>query len=167
MSERLGSLLRYPDAGLAARLAAAKAEAPEAAREALAAFEAAAGSSSLHELEELYTRTFDMNPDCSLEVGWHLYGEQYERGAFLVKMRERMKALGVPEDHELPDHLSHALAVWSRLEPSEAKRFAEECLAPAVAKVIAGLGDGPNPFRHLLAAVQASVTAPTAAPAGA
>ena len=42
---------------------------------------------SVEDLQELYTRTFDWNPDTSLEIGWHLYGENYERGEFLVEVR--------------------------------------------------------------------------------
>jgi nitrate reductase delta subunit len=54
------------------------------------------------DLEEFYTRTFDINPVSALEIGWHLYGEQYERGAFLVKMRELSRTLGVEESTSLP-----------------------------------------------------------------
>ena len=39
------------------------------------------------DLRELFTRTFDLNPMCTLEIGWQLYGEDYQRGEFLVKMR--------------------------------------------------------------------------------
>jgi len=34
--------------------------------------------------------TFDINPACALEVGWHLFGEDYMRGQFLVRMREEL-----------------------------------------------------------------------------
>ncbi|MBI4376941.1 MAG: nitrate reductase molybdenum cofactor assembly chaperone [Elusimicrobia bacterium] len=166
-SEALGALLRYPDEELPARLAEAKAAAPESAQSFLAAFAAGAGTAPLRELEEIYTRTFDMNPDCSLDVGWHLYGEQYERGAFLVEMRQRMRGLGLKEDHELPDHLSHALAVHSRMEPGEARRFSDGCLRPAVEKILAGLGQGLNPYRHILSAILASLGAPATASPGA
>ncbi|MBI4347742.1 MAG: nitrate reductase molybdenum cofactor assembly chaperone [Elusimicrobia bacterium] len=154
----LGELLAYPDASLAERLARALREAadgPGPLRDGLEAFAAEAGSTGPRALEELYTRTFDMNPKCSLEVGWHLYGEQYERGAFLVTMRGHMRRLGIAEDHELPDHLSHALAVHARMDAAEADRFAEEALRPALAKIVAGLGDEPGPYRHLLRAVEA------------
>ena len=63
------------------------------------------------ELEELYTRTFDINPVCSLEVGWHLFGEDYNRGAFLVRMRGLLREHGIEEGAELPDHLESVLRV--------------------------------------------------------
>ena len=37
------------------------------------------------QIQELYTRTFDINPVCTLEIGWHIFGEDYARGALLVK----------------------------------------------------------------------------------
>ena len=52
---------------------------------------------ALRDLEELFTRTFDINPQCTLELGWQLYGEDYNRGAFLVRMRELMREKGVEE----------------------------------------------------------------------
>ena len=61
------------------------------------------------QLEELYTRTFDLNPVCTPEVGWHIYGEQYRRGRFLVQARELLKIVGVDERGELPDHLMSLL----------------------------------------------------------
>lgn len=160
MSAALGALLAYPDAGLAGRAEAAlAAELPPGAREALAAFADHAKAADPRDLEELYTRTFDMNPACSLEVGWHLHGEQYERGAFLVRMRELLRRLELPEDHELPDHLSHALRVLGRLEGEEGRRFAAESLVPAVAKMREGLTGQDNPYRRLLEAVDAVVQA--------
>ena len=41
----------------------------------------------LEALEEQYIQSFDMNTKGALEVGWHLFGENYDRGVFLVKMR--------------------------------------------------------------------------------
>ena len=43
------------------------------------------------QVEEAFTGTFDVNPACALEVGWHLFGEEYARGMFLVRMREEMR----------------------------------------------------------------------------
>ena len=89
------------------------------------------------ELQELYAATFDLDPHCSLEVGWHLFGENYERGEFLVKMRVELRRLGVGESTELPDHLTHALAALGRMEPQEAAEFATACLFPALDKMCA------------------------------
>ena len=62
---------------------------PESARGELTAFLDWAEPRPAVELEELYAATFDSSDDCALEVGWHLYGEAYQRGVFLVEMRGR------------------------------------------------------------------------------
>jgi nitrate reductase delta subunit len=108
---------------------------------------------SVGDLQALYTSTFDLDPVCSLEVGWHLFGENYERGEFLVKMRSELRRLGLPESTELPDHLTHALAAFSRMESDEAECFAAACLFPALDKMRTGMESKPNPFSGVLRAV--------------
>ena len=134
----LSALLSYPKAGFRDRFESARkslaAQAPEAAA-ALEPFAALVAASSDTEMEEAFTQTFDLNPACALEIGWHLYGEEYKRGEFLVEMRRLMRRLGVPEDTELPDHLSHVLAVLPLMEREEARELATEKVLPALAKI--------------------------------
>ncbi len=108
------------------------------ARETFALFLAAAAGMSVGEREELYTRTFDVNPVATLDLGWHLYGEQYERGAFLVRMREALRRTAVEETTELPDHLTQALRALGRMEEDEAAAFTAAAVGPAVHKILAG-----------------------------
>ena len=134
----LTALLSYPRAGFrdiferARKLLSAEAPAACAALEPFAVF--VAGSSDT-ELEEAFTQTFDLNPACALEIGWHLYGEEYKRGEFLVEMRHLMRRLGVPEDTELPDHLSHVLEVLPLMEREPARELATQKILPALAKI--------------------------------
>jgi nitrate reductase delta subunit len=107
-------------------------------------------SLSMEQLQELFTLTFDLNPVCSLEVGWHLFGEQYERGEFLVHMRQQMRRFGVAESTELPDHLTHVLSVLGRMEQEEAEEFAGMCVYPALDKMRAGLAEKGNLFKTVL-----------------
>ncbi len=154
----LGALLAYPDGTFGERLAACARELAAVPLEVSSAFESfrsLVADKDVRELEELYTRTFDMNPACSLEVGWHLFGEQYERGAFLVRMRQEMRRFALAEDHELPDHMVHALSVASRMEAGEARRFESESIAPAVRKILEGMAEESNPYRHLMKAISA------------
>jgi nitrate reductase delta subunit len=101
-------------------------------------------------VQELFTRTFDLNPMCTLEVGWQLYGEDYQRGEFLVKMREQLRAHEIHESGELPDHLTHALALLAQMEPDEAAEFGGEFLLPALDKMRAGWRESRNAFAALL-----------------
>lgn len=108
-------------------------------------------------LEEFYTRTFDINPVCCLEVGWQLYGEEYERGSFMVKMRKALRETGLRESTELPDHLCHVLPLLDRLDPVDAAGLANACVLPALDKMIAGFAGKDNPFECVLKTIR-SVT---------
>ena len=67
---------------------------PEAAKE-ISAFGAFIEQHDLWEVEEAFTQTFDVNPACALDIGWHLFGEEYARGMFLVRMREELRKHGL------------------------------------------------------------------------
>ncbi len=108
----------------------------------------------LNDLEEAYTRTFDINPACALEVGWHLFGEEYIRGLFMVRIREEMRKYNVHETVELPDHIAHVLAVTAAMPAAEATRFVCACLLPAVKKMNLALANKETPYRHMVAAIE-------------
>jgi nitrate reductase molybdenum cofactor assembly chaperone len=103
-----------------------------------------------HELEEAYTRTFDVNPSCALEIGWHLFGEDYMRGQFLVRMRSELAKYEIPESSDLPDHLAHVLAVIAAMPDDEASQFSHACVFPALHKMQASLDKNQSPYRHLI-----------------
>lgn len=117
--------------------------------EMLEPFRTFVANSEFTELEELFTRTFDMNPPSCLEVGWHLYGEDYKRGELLVNMRQALAQYHLPESEELPDHMSHCLQLLARMEPEEAPIFVDEYLLPALEKILESLKPE-NPFTDLL-----------------
>ncbi len=136
-------------------------------------FSAHVAASSLEELEELFTRTFDLNPVCCLEVGWQLYGEDYNRGSFLVNMRQQIRNHGLSESLELPDHLSNVLPLLARIGPEESAALCASHILPAVKKMQEGLAGKDNPYEDVLAAVrtlierQAAQAAPLPAPGSA
>ncbi|MBM4169341.1 MAG: nitrate reductase molybdenum cofactor assembly chaperone [Ignavibacteria bacterium] len=160
----LARLLEYPTEDFRERLSACVAMIDRAlgddrammsdCRKSFTPFERAVSSLSTEEAQELYTRTFDISPVASLEVGWHLYGEAYERGAFLVRMRELLRSVGIQEATELPDHLSYLLCAVERLEAESATRIVQTYLIPAVEKMLAGFKDEANPYRHLLETIE-------------
>jgi len=108
---------------------------------------------SREQVEEMYTRTFDINAVCTLEIGWHIYGEDYARGAFLVRMRERLREMNLPESMELPDHLTHVLMLLGRLAGDDADGLAARYVLPGLEKMLAGMNDKDNPYRALLEAL--------------
>lgn len=153
--KELAALLAYPGPGfrdsltrLAARLSV---EEPRAAA-ALEPFTAFAAKSSEADLEEAFIRTFDFNPSCALELGWHLYGENYKRGEFLVELRRLMRRLGVAEGTELPDHLGSVLAVLPLLDAGEAAALVRDKILPALAKMRAAAAG--NPYDGVLGTIE-------------
>lgn len=167
--DRIADLLAYP-AGKSPDVLAKKAEAVarlfEDGAAPLLEFAAGVGTSGAADVEELYTRTFDHNPERALEAGWHAFGETYARGSFLVAMRERMRAAGVPESGELPDHLTLVLAVLGRLPPATAAALSDGVLRHAVKKMIAGFREPDNPYRALLRAALTLIESSIPVPAG-
>jgi nitrate reductase delta subunit len=115
-------------------------------------------NSSTGEMEELYTRTFDINPLSSLEIGWHLHGETYERGAFLVFMRDLLRRCSVEESSELPDHLTHVLQAVGRMDPLDAREFIGKSVLNAVNKMLEGFEAQSNPYENILRAVKELLT---------
>lgn len=120
-------------------------ELPEAAKN-ISNFGAFLERHSLDEVEEAFTGTFDINPACALEIGWHLFGEEYARGLFLVRMREELKKYGLEESAELPDHITHVLSVIAAMPEAEARRFVVACVLPAVRKMSAALEGKDSPY---------------------
>lgn len=153
--QSLASLLTYPDTQYPQRVEAALHLAGSECRGLLGRFAQSVEGLEVWELEELFTRTFDMNPLCSLELGWHLFGENYERGLLLVRMREELRRLGIHESAELPDHLTHVLELLGRMDHDEAADFAGACVLPALKKMLEAFRGKGNPFESVLLAVQA------------
>lgn len=149
----VAGLLAYPDGAFCERLARCREllgkRDPQAVAH-LADFDAAMRDAVLPDLEELYTRTFDFNPQSALEIGWHLFGADSNRGALLVRLREELARHGIQESCELPDHLTHVLPLVDRMNPDEATRFARACVMPAVEKMCAGLEGKKNPYESVL-----------------
>ncbi len=157
---RLARLVAYPEPGYAADLRAliAGLQTGSGAAEDLAAFASTVCDLPLGEQEELFTRTFDLNPVCALEVGWHLYGEDYARGKFLVEMRERLRAHGIQEGGELPDHLALLLALAGEMRGEEADALVRGALIPAVEKMLPALETSASPFLPLMRAIRHVLT---------
>ena len=109
------------------------------------------------ERQELYVQTFEFNPACTLEIGWHLFGENYERGEFLVRMREELRRHGIAESTELPDHLTYMLPLLARMDHREGAELAGQYVLPALGKIREALKD--NPYSALIAAVEKALDA--------
>jgi len=159
--ELLSRLLAYPDESFPERLTAVREELQEADPAAAAEIECFATGVedlSLERLQELFTQTFDLNPVCSLEVGWQLFGEEYSRGTFLVAVRAMLRESGIKESGELPDHLTHILPLLDRMEEHEQKYFNDKYVKPALTKMLNAFEGKDSPYKHVLRACDAMLS---------
>ena len=108
---------------------------------------------SVSNIEELFTKTFDMNPDSCLDLGWHLFGEGYDRGDFLAKIRGRLRENNITEKIELPDHLSHLLQLLSVQENNQGDELVLKTIYPALLKIKPAI-DEKNLFSNALLALE-------------
>lgn len=149
----LSRLLIYPDEQTveAAELLyiILQGEIPEAAQ-CMSRFGAYVEQHELWEVEETFTGTFDVTPACALEVGWHLFGEEYARGLFLVRMREEMRKHGIEESSELPDHITHVLSIIGAMPDDEATKFVTACVQPAINKMSQAFDNKPSPYGDVI-----------------
>ena len=149
-------ILDYPQRSIAKPLADCAAELGPEVPEALAhlkEFQDALGDKSLRQLQEVYTNAFDLRPDCTPNLGYHLFGDDGRRGLFLAELKGRMESRGMPLGVELPDHIALLLRYLDIAEEEERTIVIEDCLLPAVARMVEVLKPGGNPYRHALSAL--------------
>jgi len=102
----LAEAFRYPKPGAKETLLSGRQALPEgSARRAFGDFVSQIETLTLSQWEELYTRTFDLNPTTAPYVGFQVWGESYLRGSFLAEMNHAIQELGIEADGELPDHV--------------------------------------------------------------
>jgi nitrate reductase delta subunit len=154
----LSDLLSYPEEDLPEKvssclelLSSYHLEGEAALREFLAFLE----ENDLGKLQELYTRTFDLNPVCSLYTGHHLFGESYRRSEYLVKLKGTYRAEGFPAEGELPDHLPLLLRYlsMSREDPNR-RAFILEGILPALEAMTQSFQESRNVYGKVLGVVK-------------
>jgi nitrate reductase molybdenum cofactor assembly chaperone NarJ/NarW len=152
--DSLAALIAYPKAMPTERLTAcidACAVDPDLAG-ALDRFRSVIAGMSLTSLQECYSEVFDFGPDCTLDVGWHLFGESRERGMFLASLVDDLEKAGVMRSMELPDHLTHVLMLIGRARTGQAAALAR-LVEPAVEKIQRALHDRRSEYAALLEAI--------------
>lgn len=158
--DALARLLDYPAGPPAPEVVEACRQAPEPVRAELEAFLREAAALSPEALQERYIQAFDLNPACCLDIGWHLFGEEYARGEFLVYLKGEQRRYGLAESAELPDHLTRVLPLLARMSSGEAAEFAGRFLLPALEKIVSAVAAASaSPYDRLLRALRLLVEA--------
>jgi len=92
---------------------------------------------ALDEVQEVFTRSFDVQAITTLSVGYLMFGDDYKRGEVLVNLRREQRKVGVDGGRELPDHLPNVLRLIARWEDREVcSEFVGSMLYPAVGRMI-------------------------------
>jgi len=92
---------------------------------------------NIYRLQELYTKSFEVQAITSLEIGYVLYGDDYTRGEILANLSAEHKKVGNICKEELPDHLSNILKLIARMEDKETLNdLVRFMVAPAVENMI-------------------------------
>ncbi len=118
-------------------------------------------------LEEVYTGIFDLDAACHPYVGYQLFGESYERSAFIVELKKRYRSSGFEaSESELPDRLSVLLRFLSMTGDGDPdQEIINEGILPALDKMAKEAEEaeeaegqrpsqGSNPYRRVLAALR-------------
>jgi len=145
--ELLADLFEYPERDYPARVRATRetlAGHYPAAGDKLTSFAAAvpgAGESfsgeELDEMQEIFTRSFDVQSITTLSVGYIMFGDDYKRGELMVNLNREHREAGVDCGNELSDHLPNVLRLIARWRDQElVAELVEEILHPALVMMI-------------------------------
>lgn len=92
----------------------------------------------LHEVEEIFSRTFHVQAICYLDLGFVIFGEDYKRGEFLVHMKREQAEAGNDCGEELPDNLASILSLLPLLKDDDFRaELAGRITLPALRKMMA------------------------------
>ena len=95
------------------------------------------------DLQELHTRTFDVQSLTTLDVGYVLFGDDYKRGALLSHLNQEHGRAGNDCRGELADHLPNVLRLLPKLKDAELQgELVEHLLIPALMLMLREFEDG-------------------------
>jgi nitrate reductase delta subunit len=120
----------------------------------LKGFESFLAQTPTSRIEEIYTRTFDLQAICFPYVGHYLFGEDHRRGMFMARLKEKYRLHDFSAGNELPDHLAVMLRFLERMEDGEgSEELVRECILPSLEKMIQGFKDRDNPYKAVMQAL--------------
>jgi nitrate reductase assembly molybdenum cofactor insertion protein NarJ len=95
----------------------------------------------LDEVQEIFTRSFDVQAITTLSVGYIVFGDDYKRGELLVNLNREHRDAGLDCGSELSDHLPNVLRLIAKWQdPELVAEFVHEILHPAIDNMIYEFG---------------------------
>jgi nitrate reductase molybdenum cofactor assembly chaperone NarJ/NarW len=154
---QFADLFEYPDERLPMRIEKCigqiQATFPDSGK-LLEQFRQAQQEIGISRLQEAYTSVFDLQPECTLNLSYHIFGEDQRRGMFLAKLKDFYSEAGIETGSELPDHLCFLLRyVAARYGSEESNAIIGDCLLPALSRILQNLKDKSSPYEALLKAL--------------
>ncbi len=115
---------------------------------------------SIDTLQELYSYTFELVSDTTLDIGYYLHAGQdgFKRASNLVKIKAMYRDNGFPFDEvakgELPDHLVVILKFLGFIDDEALKRdFMKTFVVVTMEKLNRNFQTKKNAYRHLVGAI--------------
>ncbi len=91
----------------------------------------------LMSMQELFTRSFDVQAATTLDIGYVLFGDDYKRGEMLANLNREQCAAKIDCGTELADYLPNLLRLMAVHEDEDLIHdLAQEILAPALRQMI-------------------------------
>jgi nitrate reductase assembly molybdenum cofactor insertion protein NarJ len=138
--ELLAPLFEYPQAGFPEQVANIKdylvGRYADAATE-LGRFACLLPADDLEAMQELFTRSFDVQAATTLDVGYVLFGDDYKRGILLANLNREHRTANVDTGTELADYIPNLLRLMAVIEDEEVLHdLAYAILGPALLEMI-------------------------------
>lgn len=91
----------------------------------------------LQKMQELFTRSFDVQAVTTLDIGYVLFGDDYKRGILLANLNREHRHAGIDTGTELADYIPNLLRLMAVIEDEEVLQdLAYAILAPALLEMI-------------------------------
>jgi len=138
--ELLAPLFEYPQTGFSERVASIEdylvGRYADAATE-LGRFADLLPVDDLEAMQELFTRSFDVQAATTLDVGYVLFGDDYKRGILLANLNREHRTANIDTGTELADYIPNLLRLMAVMEDEEVLHdLAYAILGPALLEMI-------------------------------
>ncbi len=136
----IAELFEYPDKGFPKNVAVVQQLLEEAypeSAEVLKPFTEFTSKATIIEMQELYTRSFDVQAVTTLDLGYVLFGDDYKRGELMVNLNREHRDAQNDCGNELPDHLTNMMRLLPKMQDEYIiGELVEKVLAMSLRKMI-------------------------------